>query len=238
MKIKNYISISLCLCIISFTGCGKIKKTEAEYERENWIAGFSDSINFYQKKAEEVEVQLNEVNSKIAKLLNNFEKVTNPREVTGYYILKGWKDKLPFTSTGIYARINENEKLELLATLGGSTFNQIEVGTLSSDIVPHDQAFNFRHERFNTVYFTGGKADSIAEYVNQNVNDKIILKFLEGKVKSNFVIPQNEKNMISQTWELFSCQKTARKLQKELWISARKVETFRKIMDDNNMSER
>lgn len=224
-----YFVVGFSLC-----ACGKVKKTEAEIERENWISGFSDSITYYQEKSKELESELNTINSQIAGQLNNFEMVKKPREVSGYYLLKGWEKKLPMTSTSIYARINENEKLELIATLAGSTFNQIRVGDYSSEVMKHDQAFNFRHDRFNTVYFTGGKADTIAEYIANHKNEKVTLEYLEGKIKKNFVIPENEKDMISQTWTLFSSQIEARQLQKEFWISSRKIDTFRRIMDELN----
>lgn len=239
MKVlKTLIILSPFLFIFTLLSCGKVKKTDAELERENWITGFSDSIEYYQDRAAKIEDLLHNINLEISGMLENFEVIKNPREVEGYYLLKGWKTKLPLTSTGIYARISEKEKLELIATLAGSTFNQIAVGKgdteFYSDVVPNDQAFNFRHERFNTVYFSSGKVDTIAEYISQHHNDKVNLQFLEGKIKKNFVIPDNEKEMIRQTWVLFNSQKEARKLQKELWISSKKIETFRRIMDAEN----
>ena len=214
------------------------KKTDAEIERENWISGFSDSIEYYKQRSQEIETRLQDINSGISERLNNFELIKKPREVSGYYLLKGWESKLPFTTTAIYARINENEKLELIATLAGQTFNQLAVGEgtseFYSEIVPHDQAFNFRHDRFNSVYFSGGKADTIAQYISIHHNDKISLEFLEGKVKKKFILPENEKEMINKTWELYSAQCEARDLQRELWICSRKIETFRRLMDAEN----
>ena len=224
-------------CLIS---CKKLRKPEAQTEREQWIAGFTDSIDYYQDRKAEIEQKLDRVNAEIMEALNNFEMVKNPREVSGYYILKGWNKKLPFTSTGIYARINENDKLELIATLGGSTFNKLGVGTGStvffSETVPHDQAFNYRHERFNTVYFSGGKADTIAEYIATHNNEKVVLDFIEGSKKHSFTLPVDEKSMISQTWNLHSYQLKARELQKELFICSRKIDTFRRIMDMQNQT--
>lgn len=231
----------LALPLLFILSCSKIKKTDAEIEREQWIAGFSDSISFYQERKNQIETELDVLNSRIASLLDNFEMVKNPREVSGYYILKGWNNRLPFTSTGIYARINENEKLELIATLGGSTFNRLGIGsgseTFYSETVPHDQAFNYRHERFNTVYFAGGKADTIAEYISNHKLENLKLDFIEGSKKNVFTLPIEEKNMISQTWDLYSSQLEARKMQKELWICSKKIETFRRIMDMQNSQD-
>lgn len=225
-------------CLVS---CSRIKKTDAEIEREQWIAGFTDSIDYYKQRSSQIESSLEDLNRQLSLDLENFEMVRNPREVSGYYILKGWQKKIPMTTTGIYARLNENEKLELIATLGGSTFNKIAVGEgeeiVESETVPHDQAFNFRHERFNTVYFSGGKADTVAEYIADHHSDKLNLKFIEGNKKKNFVLPEDEKNMIYQTWNLYSCKKEVLYLQKELWICSRKIDTFRRLMDAQNMNE-
>lgn len=236
MKIIPLLFLSSLILTVSFGSCNKIKKTDAEIERENWIAGFSDSIEFYQERSRQIESTLEGLNSKINELISDFELVQNPREVSGYYLLKGWKDKIPLTSTGIYARLNENEKLELIATLSGGTFNQIGVTEggeeFYSEIVPHDQAFNYRHDRFNTVYFNGGKADTIAEFIAANRYEKINLQFIENGKRKNFALPDNEKNMIYQTWDLYDYQCQVKKLQKELWICSKKIETFRRIMSD------
>lgn len=240
MKPRGIIISFLLIASVGLIGCHRLKKTDAEVERENWIAGFSDSIEYYQQRSSQIDIKLKDVNTQISDLLSNFETVKNPREVTGYYLMKGWKSKIPFTTTGIYARINENEKLELIATLAGGTFNQIGVGQgdpeFVSEVTPHDQAFNYRHERFNTVYFSGGKADTIAQYISGHLDNKISLYFMEGKTKKAFVLPENEKDMISWTWELYNSQMEARQLQRELWISSKKIETFRRIQEESGES--
>lgn len=237
-KNKTSFLLSSVVILATLTACGKVKKTDAEIEREKWVAGFKDSIEYYQDRVNRVETQLQALNTTVADNIENFELIKNPREVEGYYLLKGWQSKIPLKSTGIYARINQNEKLELIATLAGATFNEIGVGTdtdeFYSEVVPYDQAFNFRHERFNTVYFSGGKADTIAQFIAQHQNDKISLDFLEGKVKKKFQLPENEKEMIAKTWNLYFSQKESKKLQKELWISSQKIATFQRLTEENN----
>ena len=234
---KN-ISISLLAIFLLFlSGCKKVKTPDAAIERENWIASFSDSVAYYKEKSAEVETRLSNLQSELANELENFDYIKKPREVSGYYLLKGWSDKLPFTSTALYARINENEKLELIATLAGNTFNRIQTGNFYSEIVPHDQAFNYRHERFNTVYFAGGKADTIAEYIAGRVTDKVNIQYIEGNKKTNFLLPQNEKEMISRTWNLYATQMKVKRLQKELWLYSRKIDTFRRMMDSQTTTE-
>ena len=233
------IAFSVSLCI--FSSCSQVRKTEAEKEREAWIEGFTDSIEYYQKQKELVQQNLDKENNSIASLMQQFEMVRNPREVSGYYIYKGWNNRLPFTSTGIYARINENEKLEMIATLGGATFNKIGVGEGSdvffTETVPHDQAFNYRHERYNTVYFSGGKADTVAMFIYNHRNENPTIYFYEGNKKYPYKLPSEQKSMISETWQLYEAQLNIRKLQKELWICSKKIETFRRIMEMQNMKE-
>lgn len=223
------------LSIVLFTDCKRLKKTDAEYERENWISGFSDSIQYYTDKITIIDNQLEQANKIVAQELENFEMIKNPREVSGYYILKTWSKKLPMTTTSLIARINENEKLELIATLAGSTFNEIRVltgnETVGAEVMPHDQAFNFRHQRYNTVYFFGGKADTIANVIADHATDKITVDFMEGKVKKQLQLPSDQKSMIEQTWALYSAQSEVRSLQKELYVCSHKIEAFRRIMD-------
>lgn len=233
---KNFKFFFFFVLIIALAGCSKIKKTEAEFERENWMASFNDSITFYQDQVKEVEKKLENIHGKIGNELEEFEKVNNPREVEGYYLLKGWKSKIPLSSTGIYARINEKEQLELIATLKGSTFNQIEAGDFKSNVVPHDQAFNYRHTAYNTVYFCSGKADTVARYIADH-SGKVELYYLEGTKRKSFLLPEDEKNMIKKTYDLYSLQKEARDLQKSLWISSRKIEAFRRILDTGSNLE-
>lgn len=227
----------ICLALLELSSCKKLKTPEAQTKREEWIASFADSIAYYENQNKLVEVNLERKNAEVENLLENFEYVNNPREVTGYYLLKGWQSKIPFKTTGIYARINNNEKLELIATLAGSTFNRIAVGTPSmeyySEVVPHDQAFNYRHNSFNTVYFSGGKADTIAEYIARHHSEKINLDFLDSSRKKSFFIPEDEKEMIYQTWNLFSAKSEALSLQKELWLNARKIDTFKRMTEMN-----
>ena len=238
MKNLLYIFVA-CFFSFAFVNCGKIKKTDAEIEREQWFAGFSDSVDYYKTRSQQIESNLEILNSNISNMIDEFELIKNPREVSGYYLLKGWSKKIPFTSTAIYARINESEILELIATLAGATFNQIEVNNgiddCMSEVVPYDQAFNFRHDKFNSVYFSGGKADTIAEFIAAHAPEKINLVFFENSKKKPFVIPQDEKDMIAKTWDLYSAQKQAHVLQKELWLCSRKIETFRRMMDEENI---
>lgn len=239
MKIKTLFIIPISIMLfMSTSSCHNVKKTDSEIEREKWIAGFTDSIEYYQEHSRQLQNRLDILNTKIAGLLEDFDLVKSAKEIKGFYILKGWNKKIPFTSTSIYARISESEKFEMIATLAGNTFNKISVGGFESETVPHDQAFNYRHERFNTVYFTGGKADTIADYISSHHMDKLSLAFLEGsKIRQNFIIPNDEKDMIAQTWDLYEAKKEAVTLEKEIWISSHKINTFRRLMEEEHVRQ-
>lgn len=231
-------TLSIIALAVALIGCAKLKKSDAEFEREQWIQGFNDSIGFYQQRNEKIESELQEMNDKIADQLSKFDYVKNPREVAGYYLLKGWRGKVPMTSTGVYARLNEREEIELIATLSGGTFNQIGVKdgdeTFLSAVVKNDQALNYRHNGYNTVCFSGGKADTIAMVIARHKDNNINLEFIQGGSKRNFSLPQGQKEMIAATYNLIKDKIELSQLQKELWINARKIEAFHKILSEEN----
>lgn len=234
--IKKFIYFGIILIFsITFFSCKKLKKPDALTERENWIASFSDSINFYKNEINNLEEKLSSDNNFIGGLLGNFEYISNPRQVTGYYILKGWNSRIPLKQTGIYARINDNENIELIATLSGGNFNQISVSNgseeVKSNIVPHDQALNYRQNNLNTVCFYGNAADSIAEFIALNITDKLTISFWDAGKKKQAVIPDDEKNMIASTWELNSYKLETKELQKKLWIYSKKIDAYRRMME-------
>lgn len=235
MKKTSVVYFTFIITLI-LGSCVKIKKPEALSEREQWINSFHDSIEIYQKQTADIEAELNNCNARMGDILNKFEHISNPREVTGYYILKGWKSKTPLTSTGIFARITENENLELIATLSGGTFNKISVSDgnsiAESSVVPHDQALNYRHSSYNTVCFSGEKTDSLIQFIANHHASALKLNFMEGgSNKKSFTIPADEKDMIFQTWSLFEAQLQQKQLQKQLWINSRKIATYRRMLE-------
>lgn len=234
MKLK-YIFCFLSLLAILSGACTRLKTPEAVAERERWFESFHDSISYYQKRSQEIHSELSACNDRISSTLQNFEHINNPRHVTGYYILKGWNARIPFTSTAIYARINEDEKIEVIATLAGATFNKITVSSdgksVFSGVVPYDQALNYRHATYNTVCFSDSTSDLVAKFIAENQNAKIDLTFFEGGKKSNFVIPADEKSMIARTWNLHDEQLRQKELQKDLWLTSRKIDACRRMLE-------
>ena len=237
--IRKYINIAfITLMVLGFFSCKKLKTPEAVEEREKWIQSFNDSIKECEIIMNTAEIELGELNKTINSMMDGFEYVSNPRAVDGYYIIKDWQKKIPMSKTGIYARLTEQNTLELIATLQGGEFDQISVYTdgeeLKSSVVKYDQALNYRHNNLNTVCFSGGACDSIAEFIYGYKGHKIKLEFLNGKSSKHIDIPGDEKDMIARTWELYDTQKEIRKLEKDIWISSKKINTYRIMLEKQN----
>ena len=242
MNLKKYILPFSLLMLVSLSGCGTKKPAAAE-QREKWLLSLNDSISKYQKDIELVGDSLDAARESVGRLVGAFDYVNNPREVEGYYILNGWKAKYPLSSTSMVARINESEGFELIAALSGGFFNEIAVSaggsTVSSDIVPHDQALNYRVGNFNTVCFSGGKADSIGEFISSHEAETITLAFLNGKRTGSLSLPSADKDMIARTWQLYAQQKELHRLEKELPRLSGKIAACRRMLEsaDSTKSE-
>lgn len=228
--------------LIAASSCGN-KKSEAAVEREKWLLSLNDSISLYQTQIDSVTRALSEMQGNVGSIIGDFDYVNNPREVEGYYIFKGWKGRYPLTSTGLVARITEGEGFELMATLTGAHFNEIAASadgeTVASSVVPHDQALNYRAGNLNTVCFSGGKADSIGEFIATHPNAEITIAYLNGSRTGALRLPKDQKDMISATWNLYSRQRLTRNLEKELPRLSGKVAACRRMLEmaDSTLSK-
>lgn len=235
MKIKKTNAFIFGCLVLSLFGCKKLVKPESAKEREEWRASLTDSITVYQAKIDSIQMALAEIHSKIGNTLNNFTYISNPREVSGYYILDGWQNRYPLKQTGIVARINEDEALEVIAALSKGSFTHVSLSSegqeYTSRPVPHDQAFNYKTADLNTVCFTGGSADSIAMFISNHRENPIKLTFIENNTTGNFTIPQDEKNMISSTWNLYSTQREAKEIEKSISLYSARINACRKIIE-------
>ncbi len=234
MKIRPIAITVIALSLLSSAGCRK-KTPAAVEEREKWILSLNDSVALYQKQADSVATAMSATREKISEIIGDFDYVSNPREVEGYYIFKGWRQRYPLKQTGLLARITESEGLELIATLSGGHFNEIGVSagstTLSSGIVPHDQALNYRAGNLNTVCFTGNKADSIAELVADNESSSVGVVYLNPGKTGAISLPDDEKKMIAATWRLYSLQKSVHNNEKELPRLSGKIAACRRMLE-------
>lgn len=229
------IYLMTALASLLLAGCG-LKKPEAVEEREQWLLSLNDSIALYQKQSEEVNASLSELKTRIGEIIGDFDYVSNPREVEGYYIYKGWKGRYPLSQTGVVVRITEDERLEILATLTGGTFNELGASAAgesrTTEVVPYDQALNYRAGGINKVCFSGEKADSVAMLIAENPSADVI--YLEGGKKKSTKLPSDMQGMIAATWRLYSLQKQAHDYEKEIPRLAGKVAACRRMLDRNS----
>lgn len=236
MKTRFFI-ITLALGALMLPGC-KVKTPEAVKEREAWLDSLNDSIAKYEKQREEVESRLATARERVGIMVEHFDYVNNPREVEGYYIFDGWKNRYPMKQTALVARVTQDIRFELIATLTGAHFNEIGVSsageTVASEVVPHDQAFNYRAGNLNTVSFTGEKADSIGSFITRHCNDEITVAYLEGKRTGSLSLPSDEKQMIARTWELYSAQLNMHTLEKELPRLSGKIAACRRMLESRD----
>lgn len=238
MKYIKFFVLMACASTLTFTSCVNSNKKELEEQHQQWIESLNDSISLYQSKLDSIQNELTTVNNKIGTLLYDFAHISNPREVAGYYILDGWQNKYPLKQTGIVARINEDEKIEVIAALQKGSFTHVSLEAdgkeYTSRPVPHDQAFNYKTDGLNTVCFTGGSADSLAMFIANHDADKIKMTFIENTATGNFTIPENEKNMITQTWTLYSTKREAVNLEKLISLFNGRIAACRKIILSND----
>lgn len=234
----NKILYTLIAILLVLPACGG-NKADREKARNDYKQALSDSIASASTSIDECNNRIAILNDQMNNLLQDFSIVSNPREVEGYYILNGWQKRYPMQTTGLVARVSENEQLELIATLKGSTFDAIEaVGPTSSAVsatVPHDQALNYRREGLTSVMFSGAKADSIGQLIANNELNNIKIVYLEGngKTKGNWQMPQEFKNMVARTYALASARKELRSLERRVVMLREKINLLRAHLDSS-----
>lgn len=222
------------VAVVTLAGCGPKKPAAAE-ERERWLTSLNDSIAEYGRRLKAVNAELTDARAGVAELIGRFDYVNNPRQVEGYYILNGWKDRYPLHQTGLVARITEDERFDLIATLTGAVFNEVAVTadgqTVQSAVVPHDQALNYRAGNLNTVCFSGEKADSIGAFIGSVGDVKATVHYLNGSRTGSLVLPADEKDMIAATWQLYSRQKRLHSLEKEIPRLSGRIAACRRMLE-------
>lgn len=231
---KSLILPALTALLVFGASCARLKKPESADRHEEWILSLNDSVAYYKSQADSATLQLENLRQKIGEMMPAFEHVSNPREVEGYYIYRGWASHFPLTKTEVVARISEAEGFELLAALQGGVFNQIQVSSqgmsVTSAVVPHDQALNYRAGNINTVCFTGAQADSIGAFIAGNESARIEVRFIGGSGNHSMTLPEDAKKMIASTWRLCDSQMETHRLEKLLPLLSRKVDLCRRML--------
>lgn len=235
-KITTFLTL---LSVILLLSCSQ-KKSDAQKEREGWLLSLNDSIASYQKQMEEVSSRLSEAQKEVGRKIAAFEYVSHDREVEGYYILRGWESHYPLQSTGLIARISKNEGLEIIAALTGATFNEIAVSadgnTVTSGVVPHDQALNYRTGSLNRVCFSSVKADSIGCFIAGMGTKDISLIFLEGNPVKAITLDKSQQKMVAETWSLYNSQMEAHRLEREMPRISGKIAACRRMLERDSVT--
>lgn len=235
--------MTLALLAGTVAGCGgSDNKKKAAEAKEQWNLSLEDSIRNIQTEIDSSQNNLDILHDNVGVWLRDFTHIDNSREVEGYTIFNGWQKRYPLTSTGIVARISESEGLEIIAALKGGNFTSIKVvgpeTSVTSDVVPHDQALNYRANGLNTVLFTGPKADSIARLIADNELNNLTLFFLSSGEEGKWAIPEANKRMISATWQLYSTQKEAERLERRIPLLNEKIRILRATIDKNRKNHK
>ena len=234
MNTRHIAAPLLAALLLSAASCS-VKKTKSEEEREQWLYSLNDSISKYKAEIESASSALTASQTEVGEMISNFEHVSNPREVEGYYIYNGWKNRYPLQQTGLVARITEDERFELIAVLSGGVFNQIMVsggqGEAETKVVPHDQALNYRAGKLNTVCFSGGAADTVGMYISDNMPDNLTVTYLNSGKSSSFRLPADQKEMIAATYQLYAAQKETHHLERTIPMLSRRIDTCRRMLE-------
>lgn len=228
---KKY-PVFLIIVLLAVAACSSPdKKSPSMSARDNAVSALSDSVKAIENQIQDNQRRLSELSDRIGVLLQNFTTVNNPREVEGYTILSTWKSKYPLQTSGIAARIRQNEGFEIVAANVGSSFSSIRLSakgrSVSSNVVAHDQAMNYRRGNMTTVAFQGALADSIGFFVKAYRLENITLSYLEGeKQVGQLTLSGDTKEMIAATWDLYMTQREIRKLENQLPLLSRKAQVY------------
>lgn len=215
----------------------KKQKEKSEEMNNEYVSELRDSAKNLEKHIETSAALLEELNTLTNKMLEEFTRVDNPRQVEGYYILRSMAPNYPLQSTGLAARMTLGEQLELVAAMRGAKFDRISVTSngksVDSDAVPHDQALNYYDGSLNTVAFTGAAADSVAKFIADSDNSHVVVTFNEGgKTTGRVTLNPSAINMVTKTWELYAARTRVGELEKEIPLANRKLELLRDRIDD------
>lgn len=206
------------------------KNEKLEQQRLSFEAEMADSLALYQSRLDSLQGAIPRMMTEVDSMLRNFDRVENPREVEGYYILRSARKNYPLEQTGLIARITNNETLEIIAALRGGFFDHIEVSdgtsTATSAVVPHDQALNYRIGNFTTVAFTGPEADEVARLIAESTNAPTVTFLNPGKTGS-LKLSEQQRSTISETYRLYAKRRQINAAEKEVPLLARKCEILK-----------
>lgn len=232
MKLLKVLPIAL-LMIVAGASCTNKKNTKdasGDYARS-----LSDSIAIVQQQIDSCQTAIEDARTQIEEWLPDFETVTNPREAGSYMIYRAVRNSYPLQHTGITARIDDAGILELIAALD-TPFDQIgavtDTESVDSDVVPNDQALNYRTANLTTVMFSGQKANDVAKFIADNQLNAVRVNYYSGgRNLLSRKIPEGELKAIMATWMLYDAQTKLQQLERRQAMLGEKVKIFRAHKD-------
>ena len=227
---KHLIFVALGVAVAVAPSCVKrvdnSEKTRADYEKT-----LTDSIQRIKAEIDSCNDCIATLRDKVSERMNDFTTVANPREVGSYTIFTKFKTKYPLKSTGLVARIDENEKFELVAALSGKPFQQVSVQAASESaetgVVPNDQALNYRTASLTTVLFSGEKADSVGRLIADNELNPLTVVYLQDNPVSSAGLTGEAAEMISQTWLLYNDMAELHRLERRVPMLHERINLLR-----------
>lgn len=228
--LKKFVYPALAMSMILLPAC-KPRTDNAEQARADYSQSLTDSITAIQEEIETCNSDIETLRNEVGEMMVNFTTVSNPREVGSYTVLTSWRDRYPLSSTGLVARIDENNRFELVAALEGGTFDQITVQgpsvSASSDIVPNDQALNYRTASLTTVLYSGASADSIGALISDNALNTLNVIFVQSKPVRSWRLPGENANMIAITYSLYERMSELGRLERRVPMLHEKINLLR-----------
>jgi len=228
---KIYLMMTAAL-MIAAGGCAHKNESGKKAEREYQQAR-TDSITNVTARIDSCNEAAATLSDRVNELLRDFTAVNRSREVEGYTIYNGWQNRYPLQSTGVVARINASEGIELVAALSKGVFDRIRIQTpdasAETETVPNDQALNYRRDGLTTVMFSGEKAAEAAALVADNELNPVMVVFLNGgKETGRWKLPENYAKMISMTSLLYSTRTDQKKMEREAVVLGEKLKLLRR----------
>lgn len=230
---KFFPALVVPLLICSCSGENKKSNGPSQASRDHaaWRASLTDSIDSLSALSESLQTQLMQSRTVLDSLAAEFDVVNNPTLVEKYRVAKGWKNYDSTSSTGIVARLLEDNTIELVATLAGGNFNQLSFSangnSVTTDAVAPDGANNNTIGNVCRVAFCGNKAADVAEFVAHNISSEIKMSYMRsGRSVNTVTLSAAQKKMIAATYNLNDALAATRNIERQLPVIFKKLELF------------
>ena len=157
----------------------------------------------------------------------------------------GWDDRWEEFSDAAEKGRHIQDRLIALVDEDTEAFNRImdvfampkgtpEEKEARSAVVPNDQALNYRNGQMTTVMFSGKEADEVGQLIATNAINTVKLSYYNnGDIRVTNPISTPTLNMIMATWQLYSDQREANRLERRAQMLHEKVNVLRAHRDRN-----